>query len=190
MVAARGQGRSWAGARQIGRVTHRARGKRWQALTAQSCSQSNGLAVNKRKEKGGHDRHVRLLLGQVKRSCPSCGPSEPGGEEEGGEETLFLFSCSPGAGGVLGVGVVLRIKEPGQDGWVGVPPDPCFPVLPPRWSTSSHSSQSQNVVALGQTCLLPPSVRRRGRVERICHQLSPSLESRVPGSDPGREPPF
>lgn len=43
------------------------------------------IAVNKRKEKERHDRHVRpLLLGQVKRSCPSCGPSEPGGEEKKG----------------------------------------------------------------------------------------------------------
>ena len=56
-----------------------------------------------------------LLLGQIKRSCPSCGPSEPGGEEKkgrGNPVSVQLFPpelVSPWGWG----GLVLRIKEPG-----------------------------------------------------------------------------
>lgn len=119
-----------------------------------------------------------LLLGQVKRSCPSCGPSEPGGEEKkgrGNPVSVQLFPpelVSPwGGGGAKNKGTG------GQDGWSrGCPLTPAFPVLPPPPGGAHH------LIPPSQRCgrsrpdlpLLPPSVRRRGRVET---HLSPAQSS-------------
>lgn len=77
--------------------------------------------ISKRREKEGHARHVRpLLLGQVKRSCPSCGPSEPGGEEKGRGNPVSVQLFPPELVSPWGWGVGAKNKgTPGQDGWAG-----------------------------------------------------------------------
>lgn len=92
--------------------------------------------------------------------------------------------------------MVLRIKEPrgrmaGRGR--GVPPDPCFPcpARPPRWSTSSHSSQSE----MWSLSARPATTSTKFATLRACGDASVTgsvlaFESRVLESDPGRELPF
>lgn len=118
-----------------------------------------------------------LLSGQVKRSCPSCGP-EPGGEEKKGHRTTVSVQLFPPE---------LVSTEGGGPGDQATKGPPVTPASSPGLQVEHIISflPVRDVVALGRTCHYFHEVcDTEGVWKRVCRKLSPRLREQGSGVRP------